>query len=155
MITKYSFLSYAFFNCHICVTDSWKLADFHKLIMVSRIKEEKKMTIKRYAGKLGWQLLTNTLSIAAGDLGLEPTSSSPSVTVTMNSMETVPSITSTNEISIEYFWSVVDANGKTHYLVLLPKSSHNKDRDCFLSCVRKIFHVIPYHSVRQRGRFKT
>jgi hypothetical protein len=70
----------------ICVIDSWKLADYHKLINRTRVKEEKQMTITRFAGTLGWQLLTNAPSIAAGYLGSECTSSPPSLTVTMNSI---------------------------------------------------------------------
>jgi hypothetical protein len=65
----------------ICVTDSWKLVDYHNLINISRVKEEKKMTITRFAGILGWQLLTHTPSIAAGNLGPECTSSSLSLTM--------------------------------------------------------------------------
>ncbi len=80
------------------------------------------MIITRFGGILGWQLLTNAPSIAAGDLGPECTSSSPSLTVTMNSIETPSSITSTNEISIESIRFAVDANGKTHHLVLLSKA---------------------------------
>ena len=58
----------------ICVTDSWKLVDYHKLINISRVKEEKKMIVTRFEGILGWQLLTNAPSIAAGDFGPEHTS---------------------------------------------------------------------------------
>jgi hypothetical protein len=79
------------------------------------------MTITRFAGILGWQLITNAPSIRAGDTGPEHTSSSSSLTVTMNSIETLSSITSANEISIESIRSADDANGITHHLVLLQK----------------------------------
>jgi hypothetical protein len=171
----------------ICVADTWKLADFHKLINGSKRSDEKKMTITRFAGILGWQILHNAPTLASGERDIEAASTSPAATVTMNSLETISSVTIGNDLSIESIRSAVDANGKTHHLVLLPKAkdgmkkktltrpcklckennkrhdvryicmdcnsafcsldSHNKDRDCFLSHVRKIVRVLP-----RRGR---
>lgn len=44
----------------INVVDTWKLADYHKLLNAPGTKEDAKMSIKRFAGILCHQLVTNT-----------------------------------------------------------------------------------------------
>jgi hypothetical protein len=53
---------------------------------------------------------------------LELTQPTPTAAVKMNSLETMSSVTISNDLSIESIRSAVDANGKTHHLVLLPKA---------------------------------
>ena len=44
----------------INVVDTWKLADYHKLLNAPGTREDAKMSIKRFAGILCHQLVTNT-----------------------------------------------------------------------------------------------
>jgi hypothetical protein len=108
---------------NLVLKKKWLSKDFFFVLwLLSRVKEGGGgMKVTRFTGILGWQLLMNVPSIAAGDLWPEHTSS-PSLTVTMNSIEMLSLIKSTHEISIESIWSAVDANGKTHHLLLLPKA---------------------------------
>ena len=45
------------------VVDCWKLADYHGIIN-SKAMEENKMSIKKFAGILGHQLVTNVLAFS-------------------------------------------------------------------------------------------
>jgi hypothetical protein len=120
-LTKDPFFHLTTLLIGICVTDSWKLSDFHKLMNQTRIKEDKKMTVTRIAGILQLQLLNNAASIGSDYPNTEQTSTSPTAaTVTLNSMEIVSSVRIANEHSVETVQSAVDANGKTHHLVILP-----------------------------------
>jgi len=47
----------------INVTDAWKLASFHGIIKFSKKDPEKMMTITRFAGVLGWQLIHNASTL--------------------------------------------------------------------------------------------
>ena len=79
------------------------------------------MTVTRFPGILEWQLLNKTESIVSGYPNTEQTSTSPTAaTATLNSIETVSSVTNVNELSVESIQSTVDADGKTHHLVILP-----------------------------------
>jgi hypothetical protein len=79
------------------------------------------MTVTRFPGILEWQLLNKTESIVSGYPNTEQTSTSPpAATATLNSIETVSSVTNVNELSVESIQSTVDADGKTQYSVILP-----------------------------------
>jgi hypothetical protein len=105
----------------ICVADTWKLANFHKLIIVSKRSEEKKMTITWFVGILGWQILHDAPSLAVADKDIEATSTTPTAALTMNSLETMSSVTISNKLSVESIRSAVDADGKTDHLCFFLK----------------------------------
>jgi hypothetical protein len=52
----------------INVVDTWKLADYHKLLNAPGTKEDSKISIKRFAGILCHQLVTNTSAFTSTSL---------------------------------------------------------------------------------------
>jgi hypothetical protein len=105
----------------INVVDTWKLADYHKLLNAPGTKEDSKMSIKRFAGILCHQLVTNTSAFTS-------TSSRQSCMCSEISMPSQPTLNAqdisdvtTNTENKENFHvpirSLKDNNGLLHHQV--------------------------------------
>ena len=117
----------------LSVTDAWKLADYHGIINFGK-QEDNRMSIRRFAGIVGNQLVRRACSIAsktgqrfASDLtqeGIVTAASSFDLSSTVLS-----SLSSGQEQQIVIpVRSLTDANGDAHHQVLFPltQSSNGK-----------------------------
>jgi len=117
----------------ISVTDAWKLADYHGIINFGK-QEDNRMSIRRFAGIVGNQLVRRACSIAsktgqrfASDLtqeGIVTAASSFDLSSTvLSSLSSGPE----QQIVIPVR-SLTDANGDAHHQVLFPltQSSNGK-----------------------------
>jgi len=100
----------------INVTDSFLLANYHKIINSnSNGSDDKKISIQRFAGMLSYQLLKNAKRLGSTSLApsyLPEEVACPAMTMVSSDVSTPSDLTDKPIIR-----SLVDANGKTHYLV--------------------------------------
>ena len=99
--------------------DCWKLADYHGIIN-SKAMEENKMSIKKFAGILGHQLVTKALAFSLHPVQgtvTRATISVPSLAVASVSMVTLnvddPKVVVPDRM-------LIDANGVSHHQVRFP-----------------------------------
>lgn len=132
------------------VADAWRLASVHKMIDFSKknIEEEKKLSIKKFAGILAFQLISTASSL----LSDEPM---PIVSIVVKgdlASDVVSKISSTDSSTIGVIRTLKDANQKYHRLVKLPKKKTgdtrhkgSMSRKCKVCMDRGIRHDVVYY----------
>jgi hypothetical protein len=111
---------------------AYKLSDFHQIIYFTKKTVEKKMTIVRFAGILGHQLIKNATRLAEGSSHfLSPISKHCNMfNIPTNVTESVSSISGEAQILSHPIRSETDVNNMIHHLVKLPlkvdKSGHKR-----------------------------
>jgi hypothetical protein len=142
----------------INVTDAWKLASFHGIINFSKKDPEKMITITRFAGVLGWQLIHNastlTQSASISRFACFNTSdvNCPLVSVSIPPNSKCSSLSCSDvPDDIVPICSIADANGLMHLMVKLPlkkdSGGHNRTlaRMCKLCKAKNIPHDIIFY----------
>ena len=105
----------------INVVDTWKLADYHKLLNAPGTKEDSKISIKRFAGILCHQLVTNTSAFTSTSLRQSRMCSEISMPSqpTLNTQD-ISDVTTNTENKENFhvpIWSLEDNNGLLHHQV--------------------------------------
>jgi hypothetical protein len=122
-LTKDAYFRLATTHIGINVVDSYKLADFHGIINFKKKSIEKKMTVVRFAGILGHQLIKNAQRLSeGGSRFLSPIPQNCNlITVPTNITEsTLSSISGDAAVFSVPIRSEADANNMIHHLVKLP-----------------------------------
>jgi len=136
------------------VADAWKISGLHKIIdgRKENLMDEKKMGIKKFAGALGWQLVSwasSLLNDGSGPLdnrSVEVTSDSPEVS------ELTRPTQSSNATTIMSIRTLKDCNANTHSMMKLPKRETDVSkrkgsltRKCKLCHEKGIRHDVVYY----------
>ena len=136
----------------MCVTDTWKLAYFHKIIDPNRagFSEEKKTSIQRFAGSLAIQLISSASSLLSEydvvenvrSIEIEATSSSMTSDLTKQHCSSIDTVDSLRP-------PLIDANNCIHRLVKLPKSEggqkkYSLSRKCKMCWEKGVRHDVTY-----------
>jgi len=115
-LTKNAYFPLSTTHLGMNVTDSFLLANYQKIINSnSNGSDDKKISIQRFAGMLSYQLLKNVKHLGSTSLTpsyLPEEVACPGKTVVSSDISTPSDLTEKPII-----WSLVDANGKMHYLV--------------------------------------
>ena len=124
-LTKNPFFRLATTLTGINVTDTYLLANYHKVINLSNEPALKqKISIRRFAGMLALQLIRNSKRLGASSSRFRPEDDSNEVVPVVSIVE--PSRSGVSDLSSPDFASstekniarsLQDANGRTHYLV--------------------------------------
>jgi len=134
-LTKDAYFRLTTTHIGINVVDTFKLPDFHGIINFTKKAVEKKMTIVRFAGILGHQLIINSARLAEGGSRfvspLAPNCNQISIPATVT--ESVSSISGEAAVSCLPIRSEVDANNMLHHLVKLPLKVDKSGRKRCLS----------------------
>jgi hypothetical protein len=140
----------------INVTDSWKLATYHGIINFSKKDPQKMMTVTRFAGVLGWQLIKNASFLSQSALSSRFASTGdvcPTVSVSVPySGGNLSSVTGSDiPEDIVPIRSIADANGLVHLMVKLPLKKDISGRRrtlarmCKLCKEKKIRYDVTYY----------
>jgi hypothetical protein len=134
-LTKDAFFRLTTTHLGINIVDTYKIADFHGVINFTKKSEEKKMTIVRFAGILGHQLIINSARLAEGESRfLSPLPQQcNTISIPSNVPESVSSISGEAGMSCLPIRSEVDANNMIHHLVKLPLKVDKSGRKRCLS----------------------
>ena len=111
------------------VVDSWKLADYHNIINGANTKDENRMTVKRFAGVLCYQLVTNTCAFLSNAFA-PSTSPSEIVVPAQRSISMSSDTNEDSEVTMQEGQdtilipkrSLADKNGVQHHQVAYPKT---------------------------------
>jgi hypothetical protein len=132
------------------LTDAWKLADYHRIINWGRT-EDNRMTVQRFAGVVGKQLIRNASMFSEENnlfaipsslslpQGTQVTSTEASTSINLS---TLSELTGAQERVLIPVRTLVDTNGQQHHQVQYPvvesKSGkkHTKTRAC-KNCIGK------------------
>jgi len=139
-LTKDAFFMLATTHLGINIVDMYKIADFYGVINFTKRSEEKKMTIVRFAGILGHQLIINSARLAEWESRfLSPLPQQfNTIWIPSNVPESISSISGEAGMSCLPIRSEVDANNMIHHLVKLPLKVDKSGRKRCLSRLCKL-----------------
>jgi hypothetical protein len=121
------------------VTDTWKLANYHGIINWSKKEDHTRMSIQRFAGVLGKQLLTiaraapqtGRLSFAApAPSRFSPSQDDPSIVVTGSRSTNLSSLSDQEDKVVIPIRTLVDVNGEQHHQVAFPMGQQANGKRC-------------------------
>jgi hypothetical protein len=135
-LTKDAYFRLATTLIGINVVDCYRLADFHQFINYTKKNIEKKMTIVRFAGILGYQLIQNSARLSNVEsrfLSTVPEDCNLITVPTNITDSTLSSISGEAVLSCAPIRSEMDVNNMIHHLVKLPLKVDKSGRKRCLS----------------------